>query len=282
MIWLWINNEVPKHRPSHVYRGLPIIHFEDQTSFGPANLTTIWPKLGHTNTDGSLKICRERLGLWGADFHLKPGKSFYSLLANISGIWMLEEDFLRIIKKMSAGLVEWNNQRPWHFLFFLDWRRGLDYIGLLGRFMKHNTICIYIYIWYSPPWPHPHPPPKGYGSHICRGTDDVAPQPDAPPPPCGWVGGESYHLQPCIGITICLYWFMYVWLYVCLSVCLSVCLYVCMYVCTQGRYVIFIVYANKDTTYTHNVAAPPLWVGWVGVTCMLEYASPSVHDGCNM
>ena len=36
-----------------------------------------------------------------------------------------------------------------------------------------------------------------------------------------------------------------------------------MYVCTQGRYVIFLVYANKDTTYTHNVAAlPPC--GWVG------------------
>ena len=36
-----------------------------------------------------------------------------------------------------------------------------------------------------------------------------------------------------------------------------VCLYVCMYMCTQGRYIIFIVYANKDTTYTHNVPAPP-------------------------
>ena len=39
-----------------------------------------------------------------------------------------------------------------------------------------------------------------------------------------------------------------------------VCLYVCMYVSKQGRHVIFIVYANKDITYTHNVPAPPLWV----------------------
>ena len=37
-----------------------------------------------------------------------------------------------------------------------------------------------------------------------------------------------------------------------------VCLYVCMYVSKQGRHVIFIVYANKDITYTHNVPAPPL------------------------
>ena len=43
-------------------------------------------------------------------------------------------------------------------------------------------------------------------------------------------------------------------------------MYVCMYMCTQGRYIIFIVYANKDTTYTHNVPAPPLWVGWGGLT----------------
>ena len=44
-----------------------------------------------------------------------------------------------------------------------------------------------------------------------------------------------------------------------------VCLYVCMYVSKQGRHVIFIVYANKDITYTHNVPAPPpLWVGWGG------------------
>ena len=45
-----------------------------------------------------------------------------------------------------------------------------------------------------------------------------------------------------------------------------VCLYVCMYVSKQGRHVIFIVYANKDITYTHNVPAPPLWVGWGGLT----------------
>ena len=42
-----------------------------------------------------------------------------------------------------------------------------------------------------------------------------------------------------------------------------VCLYVCMYVSKQGRHVIFIVYANKDITYTHNVPAPCGWVGGV-------------------
>ena len=71
MIWLWLNNEVPKHRPrpSHVYRGLPIIYFGDQTSFGPANLMTIGPKVGHTNTDGSFKFAVKD---WngGADFHI--------------------------------------------------------------------------------------------------------------------------------------------------------------------------------------------------------------------
>ena len=44
-----------------------------------------------------------------------------------------------------------------------------------------------------------------------------------------------------------------------------VCLYVCMYMCTQGRYIIFIVYANKDITYTHNVPAPPPVGGLGGV-----------------
>ena len=39
-------------------------------------------------------------------------------------------------------------------------------------------------------------------------------------------------------------------------------LFVCMYVSKQGRHVIFIVYANKDITYTHNV---PARVGWGGV-----------------
>ena len=60
-----------------------------------------------------------------------------------------------------------------------------------------------------------------------------------------------------------------------------VCLYVCMYMCTQGRYIIFIVYANKDTTYTHNVPAPPPVVFLLEVqysilkslisTCVLSY-----------
>ena len=44
-----------------------------------------------------------------------------------------------------------------------------------------------------------------------------------------------------------------------------VCLYVCMYVSKQGRHVIFIVYANKDITYTHNVPAPPPVGGLGGV-----------------
>ena len=57
-------------------------------------------------------------------------------------------------------------------------------------------------------------------------------------------------------ITICLYWFM-------------VCLYVCMYVSKQGRHVIFIVYANKDITYTHNVPAPPP-VGGLGGSYHLQ------------
>ena len=58
-------------------------------------------------------------------------------------------------------------------------------------------------------------------------------------------------------ITICLYWFM-------------VCLYVCMYVSKQGRHVIFIVYANKDITYTHNVPAPPPPVGGLGGSYHLQ------------
>ena len=42
-------------------------------------------------------------------------------------------------------------------------------------------------------------------------------------------------------------------------------MYVCMYVSKQGRHVIFIVYANKDITYTHNVPAPPPVGGLGGV-----------------
>ena len=48
-----------------------------------------------------------------------------------------------------------------------------------------------------------------------------------------------------------------------------VCLYVCMYVSKQGRHVIFIVYANKDITYTHNVPAPPP-VGGLGGSYHLQ------------
>ena len=86
-----------------------------------------------------------------------------------------------------------------------------------------------------------------------------------PPPPL-WVGwGGSYHLQPCKGITICLYWFMYVWL----CVCLSVCWYVSMCVSQQGRHVIVFVSAHKDTTCTHNVPAPPP-VGGLGGSYHLQ------------
>ena len=62
------------------------------------------------------------------------------------------------------------------------------------------------------------------------------------PPPVGGLGG-SYHLQPCI-----------------------VCWYVSIYVSKQSRHVIVFVSAHKDTTCTHNVPAPPLWVGWGGLT----------------
>ena len=78
------------------------------------------------------------------------------------------------------------------------------------------------------------------------------------PPPVGGLGG-SYHLQPCIGITICFYWFMYDNY---LFVLIYGCLYVCIYVSKQGRHVIVVVSAHKDTTCTHNVPAPPC--GWVG------------------
>ena len=82
-----------------------------------------------------------------------------------------------------------------------------------------------------------------------------------PRPPL-WVGwGESYHLQPCIGITICLYWFMYVWLYVCLSVCLSV----CMYVCTCARKVGMSFLLCMQTKILHiHIMLPPPPCGWVG------------------
>ena len=51
-----------------------------------------------------------------------------------------------------------------------------------------------------------------------------------PPPPVGGLGW-SYHLQPCIGITICLYWFMYDnYLFV-----LIYGLFVCMYVHVHAR-----------------------------------------------
>ena len=84
--------------------------------------------------------------------------------------------------------------------------------------------------------------------------------PPTPPPK----GGYGTHMQPCIGITICFYWFMYV----CLCVCLSVCWYVSMCVSQQGRHVIVFVSAHKDTTCTHNVRAPPC--GWVGGSYHLQ------------
>ena len=65
-----------------------------------------------------------------------------------------------------------------------------------------------------------------------------------PPPPVGGLGG-SYHLQPCIGITICFYWFMYDNYLFVLIYGLFVCMYVrvparstchCFCVCTQRYY----------------------------------------------
>ena len=50
-----------------------------------------------------------------------------------------------------------------------------------------------------------------------------------------------------------------------------VCLYVCMYVSKQGRHVIFIVYANKDITYTHNVPRPPPVGGLGGVLTICSH-----------
>ena len=88
--------------------------------------------------------------------------------------------------------------------------------------------------------------------------------PAPPPPPVGGLGG----VLPSAAMYRYNYMFVliYVWeLFVCIDLWF-VCMYVCMYMCTQGRYIIFIVYANKDTTYTHNVPAPPLWVGWGGLT----------------
>ena len=66
-----------------------------------------------------------------------------------------------------------------------------------------------------------------------------------------------------------------------------VCLYVCMYVSKQGRHVIFIVYANKDITYTHNVPPPPVFLLEVQYsvlkslisTCVLSYVGSKERIG---
>ena len=101
--------------------------------------------------------------------------------------------------------------------------------------------CIYIYIYIymiQPPWFPPTPPPKGGIRHT-------------------YAAMYRYNYM---------FVLIYVCMPVCLSVCLSVCWYVSMCVSQQGRHVIVFVSAHKDTTCTHNVPAPPLWVGWGGLT----------------
>ena len=82
-----------------------------------------------------------------------------------------------------------------------------------------------------------------------------------PPPPCGWVGGGSYHLQPCIGITICLYWFMYENFFVCIDLW-----FVCMYVCTCARKVgiSFLLCMQTKKLHIHIMFPAPPPVGGVG------------------
>ena len=86
----------------------------------------------------------------------------------------------------------------------------------------------------QPPLVPPHPPPKGGIRHT-------------------YAAMYRYN-------------YMFVLIYECMPVCLSVCWYVSMCVSQQGRHVIVFVSAHKDTTCTHNVPAPPLWVGWGGLT----------------
>ena len=79
-----------------------------------------------------------------------------------------------------------------------------------------------------------------------------------PPPPVGGLGG-SYHLQPCIGITICFCWFMYdnylfVWFMVC-----------CMYVYTCPSKVDMSLFLCLHTKILHvHIMFPPPPCGWVG------------------
>ena len=82
-----------------------------------------------------------------------------------------------------------------------------------------------------------------------------------PAPPCGWVWGGSYHLQPCIGITICFYWFMYDNYFVCIDLW-----FVCMYVYTCPSKVDMSLFLCLHTKILHvhiMFPAPPPR-GWVG------------------
>ena len=111
-----------------------------------------------------------------------------------------------------------------------------------------SIICIYIYLHII----HIHI----YFTNQCVYIYDPAPPGSPPPPPPK--GGYVTHMQPCIGITICLYWFMYL----CLCVCLSVCWYVSMCVSQQGRHVIVLCLHTKILHVHIMFPRPPC--GWVG------------------
>ena len=160
-------------------------------------------------------------------------------------VWCSWRDW---VKKSKSWTEKSRNHQPeWYRIPWINSMKSkgicLNMFKLVATKWSHENmnyfhmwsirVSAYIYIYMiQPPLVPPHPPPKG---------------------------GYVTHMQPCIGITICLYWFMYV----CLCVCLSVCWYVSMCVSKQGRHVIVFVSAHKDTTCTHNVPAPPP-CGWVG------------------
>ena len=85
-----------------------------------------------------------------------------------------------------------------------------------------------------------------------------------PPPPVGGLGGASYHLQPCLGITMRLYWFRYLWLYVCLSVCLYVC------ACPRKVGMSFFLCMQTKILHIHIMLPPPPPVGGLGGSYHLQ------------
>ena len=81
-----------------------------------------------------------------------------------------------------------------------------------------------------------------------------------PPPPCGWVGGGSYHLQPCNRYNY-MFVLIYVWeVFVCIDLW-----FVCMYVCTCARKVGISFLLCMQTKILHiHIMFPPPPCGWVG------------------